>query len=110
MIFKSSIARRRLANFRANRRAVWSLWIFAVIFVICLFAELVANDKPLLVSFKGDFFTPAFQFYPETAFGGDFETEPDYSDPVVQCLIKTGGIEECFDIPEDVVASLDAGT
>jgi microcin C transport system permease protein len=110
MNFKSSIARRRLANFRANRRAVWSLWIFAIIFVICLFAELVANDKPLLVSFKGDFFTPAFQFYPETAFGGDFETEPDYSDPVVQCLIKTGGIEDCFDIPEDVVASLGAGT
>lgn len=110
MIFKSSIARRRLANFRANRRAVWSLWIFGVIFVICLFAEFVANDKPLVVSFKGELYTPAFQFYPETAFGGDFETEPEYPDPVVQCLIKTGGVEDCFDTPEDIMVALDDGT
>ncbi len=110
MIFKSSIARRRLANFRANRRAVWSLWIFSVVFVICLFAEFVANDKPLLVSFKGELHTPAFKFYPETAFGGDFETEPEYHDPVVLCLIKTGGLEDCLDIPEDMIASIDDGT
>ena len=83
MIFRSSIARRRFTNFSANRRAVWSLWIFSIVFVTCLFAEFVANDKPLLVSFKGELYAPAFKFYPETAFGGDFETEPEYSDPVV---------------------------
>lgn len=110
MIFKSSIAQRRLANFRANRRAVWSAWIFSIVFVVCLFAEFVANDKPLLMSFKGELYTPAFQFYPETAFGGDFETEPEYPDPVVQCLIKTGGLEDCFDTPEDIIAQLSDGT
>ncbi|WGI23561.1 ABC transporter permease [Amylibacter sp. IMCC11727] len=108
-MFKSSISRRRLANFRANRRAVWSLWLFSFLFVICLFAELVANDKPLLVSFKGELHTPAFKFYPETAFGGDFETEPQYPDPVVQCLIKTGGLEACFDEPEDMLEQIAAG-
>ncbi len=101
MMFKSSIAQRRIANFRANRRAVWSAWIFGVVFFICLFAELVANDKPLLVSYHGELYTPAFQFYPETTFGGDYETEADYLDPVVPCLIRSGGLEICFDTPEE---------
>ena len=106
MIFRSSIARRRLENFNANRRAVWSLWILSITFIVCLFAEFVANDKPLLISFKGELYTPALNFYPETTFGGDFETEPEYSDPVVKCLIKTGGLEDCFDTPEDVMTAL----
>jgi microcin C transport system permease protein len=110
MIFKSAIAQRRLANFRANRRAVWSLRIFAIAFFFCLFAELVANDKPLIVSYKGDLFTPAFQFYPETTFGGDFETEADYLDPVVPCLIRTGGLEACFDDPKAITADAADGT
>ncbi|WP_435673791.1 ABC transporter permease [Neptunicoccus cionae] len=101
MMFKSSIAQRRIANFRANRRAVWSAWIFGVVFFICLFAELVANDKPLLVSYHGELYTPAFQFYPETTFGGDYETEADYLDPVVPCLIRSGGLDICFDTPEE---------
>ncbi|WP_069301048.1 ABC transporter permease [Neptunicoccus sediminis] len=101
-MFKSSIAQRRIANFRANRRAVWSAWIFGVVFFICLFAELVANDKPLLVSYHGELYSPAFQFYPETTFGGDYETEADYLDPVVPCLIRSGGLEACFDAPEDI--------
>ncbi|PLS21952.1 peptide ABC transporter permease [Amylibacter cionae] len=100
-MFKSSIAQRRIANFRANRRAVWSAWIFGVVFFICLFAELVANDKPLLVSYHGELYTPAFQFYPETTFGGDYETEADYLDPVVPCLIRSGGLDICFDTPEE---------
>ncbi len=104
MIFKSSIAQRRIANFRANRRAVWSAWIFGVVFILCLFAELIANDKPLLVSYQGELHTPAFQFYPETKFGGDYETEADYLDPVVPCLIRSGGLEVCFDSPEDTYA------
>lgn len=109
MMFKSPIAQRRIANFKANRRAVWSFWIFSVIFIICLFAEFVANDKPLLVSYKGELHTPAFKFYPETAFGGDFETEAQYPDPVVQCLIKSGGIEDCFDEPEEIISAIHEG-
>lgn len=104
MMFRSPIARRRWANFKANRRAVWSLWIFGVMFIVCLHAELIANDKPLLVSYRGDLFTPAFKFYPETAFGGDFATEAKYSDPEVKCLITTGGAEACFDDPEGFIA------
>lgn len=105
----TELTRRRLRNFRANRRAYWSLWIFLVLFVISLFAEVVANDKPLMISFKGDRFTPIWEFYPETAFGGDYDTEADYRDPAVQCLIRTGGLEDCFDIPEDILEGLDEG-
>jgi len=94
----SPLNRRRLQNFRANRRAFWSLWIFGTLFVLSLFAELIANDKPLLVSFKGEWLTPLTTTYPETAFGGDFETEAVYSDPFVQCLISTNGDDDlCFE-------------
>ncbi len=99
-LFKSAIAKRRLENFRANRRAVWSLWIFSALFFVCLFAELVANDKPLLVSFRGELYAPAFRFYTEKDFGGEFETEAEYPAPEVQCLIRTGGLDACFDDPE----------
>ena len=104
----SPLNRRRLRNFQRNRRAVWSLWIFAVLFGVALFAELVANDKPLLVSYRGELFTPVTTFYPETAFGGDFRTEAVYRDPEVRCLIKSGGLEDCFDIPEEVIAEVEA--
>ncbi len=95
-----SLAERRWRNFCANRRAWWSLWIFAVLFVVSLFAELVANDKPLLLSYRGELYSPAFRFYAETTFGGEFQTEADYTDPEVQCLIITGGMDSCFDDPE----------
>lgn len=62
---------RRLANFRANRRGYWSLWIFLILFVLSLFAEFIANDKPLIVRFDGAFYTPIFNAYPETTFGGE---------------------------------------
>lgn len=101
-LFKSPIARRRWQNFKANRRAFWSLWIFAFLFITCLFAELIANEKPLLVSFRGEIYTPAFNFYPETAFGGDFQTEAEYPAPEVKCLIRTGGLEACLDDPDAV--------
>ncbi len=87
----SPLNQRRLANFKANRRGVWSLRIFLVLFVITLFAEFIANDKPLLVSYEGDFLFPVFVAYPETRFGGDFPTEADYRDPYVQELITRGG-------------------
>jgi len=109
-MFNSPIAKRRWSNFTANRRAYWSLIIFSVLFVICLFAELVANDKPLLVSYKGDLYTPAFAFYTETDFGGEFETEAEYPSPEVQCLIKSGGLEACLDDPETTSEAIQSGT
>ncbi len=103
----SPLNRRRWRNFKRNRRAFWSLWIFVVLFGLSLFAEFIANDKPLIVSYRGELHFPVVKFYPETAFGGDFQTEASYRDPEVQCLIVSGGLEECFDDPEAVMA--DAG-
>jgi microcin C transport system permease protein len=94
MIRLSPLNRRRLANFRANRRAVWSFWIFLALFMISLFAPLVANDRPFLIRFQGAYLSPLFETYPETRFGGDFLTPADYQDPFVQALIRTNGNEE----------------
>jgi microcin C transport system permease protein len=104
MITLSPLNQRRWRNFKANRRAFWSLWIFLVAFGLSLFAELIANEKPIVVSFRGELFVPVYRFYPETAFGGDFKTEAVYRDIEVQCLIKTGGLVECWDDPEGVIA------
>ena len=82
---------RRVENFRRNRRGFWSFWIFLVLFGVSLFAELVANDKPFLARFDGAFYFPALVSYPETAFGGDFPTEADYTDPFVRELIGEKG-------------------
>jgi microcin C transport system permease protein len=87
----SPINQRRLANFRANRRGYWSLWLFLVLFVLTLFAEFVANDRPLLVLYDGAVFVPVIKAYPETALGGEFETEADYRDPFVAELIEEKG-------------------
>lgn len=106
----SPLNQRRWRNFRANGRAYWSLIIFSILFGITLFAELVANDKPILVEYRGEFFVPVVQFYPETAFGGDFETEAVYHDVEVECLIVTGGIEDCFDDPEGIIQSVQDNT
>jgi len=86
------INQRRLENFKSNRRGYWSLWIFLVLFTLSMFAELIANDKPLLVFFEGETYTPFLNEYSETTFGGFFETEAEYRDPEVQALITdTGG-------------------
>jgi microcin C transport system permease protein len=82
---------RRLRNFRANKRGYWSMWIFLVLFGISLFAEFIANDKPLLVEYEGQLYFPVFVAYPETTFGGFFETEAVYTDPAVQELIEDKG-------------------
>jgi microcin C transport system permease protein len=95
----SPLNRRRLQNFRANRRAFWSLWMFLALFITSLFAELVANDRPFLVKFQGDYMSPLFNDYPETRFGGDFLTPADYKDPFVQELIRTNG-DETLDADE----------
>ncbi|MSO73223.1 MAG: ABC transporter permease [Rhodospirillaceae bacterium] len=87
----SDLTRRRLANFRANRRGYWSLWIVGVLFLFSLGAELIANDRPLLVSFKGALYAPFARDYPETVFGGTFETAADYSDPFVRDAITAEG-------------------
>ncbi|MDM8166258.1 ABC transporter permease [Roseovarius sp.] len=99
----SPLNRRRWRNFKRNKRALWSLIIFSVLMVITLPAEFVANDRPILVRYQGEFYTPIFNFYPETAFGGDFATEAIYADPEVECLIVSGGREDCFDDPEGVI-------
>jgi microcin C transport system permease protein len=93
----TALQRRRLANFKANRRAFWSLWIFLVLFLVTLCAEFVANDKPLVVSFQGEWRFPVLNFYSEADFGGEFQTEAEYHSPEVRCLIRTGGVEACLD-------------
>ena len=86
--------RRRIANFRANGRALWSLRIFSVLFVIAIFAELVANDRPFLVKFDGGFYTPILTDYDETQWGGDPGfVGTDYADPFIADLIRTNGDE-----------------
>lgn len=105
----SPLNQRRWRNFKANTRALWSLRIFLVLFVVSLFAEVIANEKPIVVSFRGQLFFPVYRFYPETAFGGDFGTEAIYTDPAVQCLIRTGGLEACWDDPEGVTAAAASG-
>src|SRR5882757_4856092 len=75
------ITARRVANFRPNRRGLIALYLFLVLFVVTLFAEFIANDRPLLVKYEGHYYAPIFATYPETTFGGEFETEADYRDP-----------------------------
>ncbi len=88
----SPINRRRWQNFKANRRGWWSFWIFLVLFFLTLFAEFIANDKPLFVSYDGYWYAPVFHRYAETKFGGEFETEADYRDPyLVKKIDEKGG-------------------
>ena len=87
----SQLNARRLANFRANRRGYISLYVFSVLFFASLFADVIANDKPLLIEYDGRFYFPIIEAYPETTFGGDFPTEADYTDPFVMDLIREKG-------------------
>ena len=105
----SPLNQRRWRSFRRNRRAFWSLLVFAVLFGLSLLAEFIANDKPILVNYRGDYYMPIFRFYPETQFGGDFRTEAIYGDPEVQCLIESGGLESCFDDPEGILEDAQDG-
>ena len=85
------LTRRRLDSFRRNRRGFWSLWIFLALFMVTLFAEFLANDRPILVRYDGAWYFPVFADYPETTFGGEFPTAADYRDPAVQKLIAHKG-------------------
>ncbi|MDI3379330.1 ABC transporter permease [Acinetobacter sp. V89_7] len=87
----SPVMQQRLARFKQNRLGFICLIVFAVIFVLAIFSELIANDKPLVVKYQQSYYFPVIQSYPETTFGGVFETETDYKDPAVQQLIDRDG-------------------
>ncbi len=98
--------RRRLDNFKANRRGYWSMWIFLVLFFSSLFAEFIANDRPIFVWYDGGAYWPVFVAYPETTFGGDFPTEAEYGDPEVAELIAEKGWTVWPLIPYDYSATV----
>ena len=87
----SPINKRRWENFKSNRRGYWSFILFMTLFILSLFAEFIANDKPFLIRHDGKLYFPAVITYPETAFGGEFETAADYRDPYLQKLIAEKG-------------------
>ena len=85
------LTRHRIENFKANRRGFWSLWVFLFLFIASLFAEVIANDRPILVGYEGGVYAPFLFVYAETEFGGEFPTEADYTDPFVVELIEGKG-------------------
>ena len=87
----SPINKRRLDNFMSNKRGWYSFWIFTLLFLISIFANFIANDKPLLIKYNNQIYFPVIKEYSETMFGGDFETEADYRDPYVKGLINNNG-------------------
>ncbi len=91
MITLSPLNQRRLLSFQRNTRARWSLRIFIVVFTVSLFAEFIANDKPLLIYHDQQLYIPVLVGYPETTFGGDFDTETDYLDEYMQEMIEEKG-------------------
>lgn len=86
----SSLWRRRWAIFRANRRGYWSLVVFLLLFGLSLFAEVLSNDRPLVIRYQGQLHFPLWRMYPETTFGGDFDTETDYQDPYIRERLSAG--------------------
>ena len=90
-IKKNSLARRRWNSFRKNKRGFYSLIIFLFLFVLSLFAEVLSNDKPFLVRYDNSYYFPIVKVYPETVFGGDFESEADYRDPYILDKLTTEG-------------------
>ncbi len=87
----SPMNRRRLHAFKSNKRGYYSFVIFTALFLVTLFAEFIANDKPFLVKYDGSLYMPIFKMYTEKQFGGEFETEADYRDPAVQQFIHEKG-------------------
>jgi microcin C transport system permease protein len=85
------VNQRRLAQFRANKRGMVSLIVFGLAFFLSLFAEFLANDRPILIRYDGAFYSPIFRDYPETTFGGDLPTNAVYTDTEVQHLIEAKG-------------------
>jgi microcin C transport system permease protein len=91
MIRLSKLNQERWRRFRANKRGFYALWVFLVFFVLSLFAEVIANDSPLLIRSDGRLYFPLFKEYAETEFGGEFQTAADYRDPYVIDLIEKNG-------------------
>ncbi|HAT49799.1 MAG: ABC transporter permease [Nitrospirae bacterium] len=87
----SPIARRRWERFKAHRRGVVSLWLFSALFFLSLGAEFLSNDKPIVIHYQGRYYFPLFHSYPETEFGGFFQTEADYKDPFLQEILNSPG-------------------
>ena len=87
----SPLNQRRFYNFKSNKRGWYSFLIFSFLFIVSIFADFIANDKPLLIKFDQEYYFPIINEYPETIFGGDFETEADYRDPYVIKLIENKG-------------------
>lgn len=83
--------RRSWMRFCANRRGYYSLWIFSILFVISLGAEVLSNDRPIIIQYQGEYYFPLFNSYSEADFGGDFATEADYTDPYVKQLLRQDG-------------------
>jgi len=90
LIKLSGLNERRWHLFRVNRRGFWSFWIFLVLFVISVFAPVIANDRPIVASYKGELLFPIFTEYPEEKFGG-FLALTDFRDPFIQDEIKANG-------------------
>lgn len=91
MIKLSPIRQQQFNRFKNNKIGFYSLMIFGVVFCACLSVNFIANDKPLLVKYQDSYYFPVLKSYPETTFGGVFETETEYKDPVVQDLIQKNG-------------------
>lgn len=87
----SPVTRRRLARFKANRRGYWSLWIFVILFGLSLFAEFIANDRPLYISMEGQSYFPVLTDYTETELGGDFDTPANFATPFMKDLLAEKG-------------------
>ena len=86
-----SPSRRAWLRFKRNRQGYWSLWLFCALVLVSLCAELVSNDKPLIVRYEGQTYFPMLKDYPEKTFGGDFETPTDYLDPFIRERLAASG-------------------
>lgn len=102
----NSMLRRRWRKFKTNRRGYWSLIIFSILFALSLGSELISNDKPVFVYYEGSFYFPLLNSYPETTFGGDFETETDYRDPYILEKIISNGNKAFFPLNPHSYASI----
>jgi len=85
------INKRKMLNFKNNKRGLYSFYILLLMLIFTLPAEFIANDKPLLIKYDNNFYFPIIENYAETVFGGDFETTADYKDTFVTNLIKEKG-------------------